>query len=375
MKKLLVVVVVMITLCVLFYLKTSHSDDVIVIGVIGDYSTRTSTGSIDAFRAIELAAEELNSKEILYELKRFNLAEYEDEALFKKDLKKMAVDVLIGPSSSSEFLNARHILEKLDIPVFLNAVSTNAINETDDNFFRITSSVEIQVDSMWQAAIEYLNMENINVYYTTSNMGYSKPFATDLVDKLKPKAGKIELIEVGDLSSRDVQNVLIKEIDSKSVIVIAGSGQAGIIAQMISKKNPDAAFLFPSWAQSDQTLEFVEKLEQDMYIVASPEMFKEKSYGQLTALFMDEKGISMNPSSFFGYEIMYFTHDVLSKVDSVTLDEVKDYVHHLDVYSSPYNDYKFNDYGDGARGYSLMKIVDGEYVLEMKLIEWEGYND
>lgn len=375
MKKWMVIGIVLIIVSGLFYRNLSQSDDMITIGVIGDYSARTSASGIDAYRAIELAVEEINGEVIKYQLERFNLGEYQDDEVLKEALERKGVDVIIGPSSSSEFLKIRHMLQSLKIPIFLNAVSTNEINDLKDNLFRITSSIEIQVDSMWQAAKDYLNVYDIDVFYTASNINYSKPLAEGLVKKLEEHGGVVNLVEIDDLSDDDVQKLLIGMVDSQSVVVIAGPSQAGIIAQMVGQNSPNASFLFPSWAQSNQTLDYVKQLNHDIYMIASPETLEEKSYEALTEIFKSEKNISMSPAAFFGYEVMYFVDYVLNETQSVELEEIQDFIHQIDIYESAYHEYKFNKYGDGARGYSLMKIIDGSYVLVKDLIEWGGYDD
>lgn len=357
---LIIIGIIILASLLLFYTQVKESK-LITIGVIADYSKGTTTASVDAFRAVELAIEELNEPTEKYKLVRFNTMGYEDQALLKSDIEDEKVDIIVGPPSSSQYFQVKDLLDELNLPVFLIAVSSNAINDKQDNLFRINGNIDSQVKAMVNMANKYLSIDDIVIYYTSNNIGYSEPFATALADRIN-EDGSARIVRVDDISTDTVQQELLSS-NNKHVIIIAGPSYAGIIAQLITENSPETSILFPAWAKSSRTLDYTIAIENPLYMIDSLKPIETIAYEELADKFEDTKNISMNSSSFFGYEAMLFADYVINEVESVDLEDIQNFIHQTEMYKSEYYEYKFNRYGDGARGYSLVQIINGEYVL------------
>lgn len=351
--------VILLSLLAMFATK----DSVVKLGVVGDYSSKASMASVAAYRAIELAVEQINGKSIQYEIVRFNIGTYTNMVSFKKDIMRNDIDIIVGPSTSSQFYLTKEVLESVDLPVFLLSVSADEIFDKEDNLFRMTDTIEIQVESLLSACETYLGIDEIQIYYSSENIGFSKPFAEDLSRTIHSSGGQAETFEVGNLSDDAVQNLLLDHKDAKGFVVIAGPGQAGIIADILSKNNPDASIFFPEWSKSERTIEYTINIKNDMYIMSSLEPIRPERYKAFDEAFRDKKNMGVTAFSYFGYEVVYFLDFVLNEINSVELSDIQDYIHSMDSYKGNFNDFTFNNTGDGGRGYTVMSIKDGKFIV------------
>lgn len=81
--------------------------------------------------------------------------------------------------------------------------------------------------------------------------------------------------------------------------------------------------------------------------------------------------INLNSFSISGYETTYFMDWVLNKTRKTDKDKVATLVNNLEKYTTSFNHYYFNGYGDGARGYGLYKIENSRYELVEPMIDLE----
>lgn len=369
MKKLLVILgITIILLCAFAYLSlTSH--EIVVLGVLGDYTSSNSTAPIEAYRAIELAVAELNATTYKYELVRLNLINYGDVESLRKDIKKMKVDILIGPSTSGQFLKVKDMLEAIDLPVFLIAVSTDVIHDKKDNLFRLTDTLQIQVNSLVIACKSYIGLKNIQVFYTEKNSAFSKVLATDLSNAINGYGGTAKHSVIGNLSKESVQHMLQKKYDADGFVIIAGPGDAGIIAGLVSENNPGIPMLMPNWANSERTKEYAGAVKNKIYILSTAQPTRESDYNDFKNKIKSITNLSLTPFSYFGYEVTYFIDYVLDQVDSTALTDIQGFIHNIDIYKGNFNDFTFNHSGDGARGYSLAMIHNNQFILIERILE------
>lgn len=366
MKRIILLMLIIIAGVGLVWMTLNMKDSVIRIGVIGDYSTNGSTASVEAFRAVELAVDQLNEAATNYTLKRFNLGDYGRMSALKDDLVKANIDVVMGPSTSSQYVLVKEVLDGLDLPVFLLAVSSDAITDKEDNLFRLTDTLQEQVEALKKALEHYVTLQGIQVYYTSENSSFSKPYAENLCELI---GNTSEKIEVGDLSDGGVQALLLEKKQAEAFVIIAGPGHAGIIADLLSKNNPHVPIVFPAWSKSNRILDYTLAVDNPMYILSSAEPLRSEAYQTFERTFEDEKNLGVTSFSYFGYEMMYFIDAVQNHVDLRQLESIKTYIHGLNSYEGVFNDFTLNDAGDGKRGYALLEIVKGTFVVVESVLD------
>lgn len=343
------------------------------VGVLGDYTASSSTASVDSFRAIEVAINEIDPKNERYELIRFDFPQYVGKEELINKIQHEKIDVILGPSTSSQFVALEPALKALDLPVFLLTVSSNRVHNKKDHFFRLNNDITIYSDAMVYAVNQYLMSERCTVYYTAQNSSFSKTLASLIVEDFNNLGflDQIQLVEVGTLDERDTKDLLSQKLNSDIVVVIAGPGTAGTIGQLVAANNPEVSLLFSSWGKSDATLEHLANVENPMFILSQPEPYDLDAYNKFVDLIEKENNININSFSISGYENTYFMDWVLSQANSTSKESVATVIHNLDQYSTFINHYYFNGCGDGARGYGLYKIENNNYEVVESLIELE----
>ncbi len=367
MKKFILIVVITILVGLFVTLGVSDRNVTINTAVIGDFSNSQTTASVDSFRAMELAVEELYENGCKYNLIRFDMSDYNNFSQLKTDIMAQDIQLVVGPTTSSQYNLIKDVLSEIELPIFLLAVSTDDINDKNDNLFRLTNSIEVQVQKMLKASKIILN-DDIVVYYSTENMGFSKPYALGVAEGLKAYSNT-RVVEVGDLNDPEIQEMLKKPLGNNDAIVIAGPSQAGIIAQLIAEDNSDLIILFPDWSKDDRTLEYTTSLKNEMYILSTSLPRNSESYEALKVRMLEQKNVNFNAFAYFGYEMMYFIDMLHEQTDDFNLEEVSNYIHNLNAYKGNFTKFEFNEYGDGSSDYDLMQIKDNQFILIDTLIE------
>lgn len=345
------------------------SKDLVQICVIGDFSQSSSSSSIDVFRSVELAIEEINSVEEQYQLTRLNANLYDDNDALRNAILSANYDFIIGPETSSRFLKYQDALNALDIPVFLIAVSSDTINNIDDNYFRLASSIEDQTARIISVLDNQIESQALDIFYSSENFSFSKTLALSVKSKWDNGDKASSLYEVGDISQKDIQEKLKTTKIGDSAFIIAGPGQAGIIAQLITKNNPDCTILFPAWSFSERTTEYIANIPNDFYSLSIPPPKKNEHYSEFSEALYSLKGVQSNLFSIYGYESIYLIDYAIENTKSTKLEDIKDFIHKMDSYEGKFNDFELNNFGDGSRGYSLFKIQEGEFKLLIDKME------
>lgn len=352
----MILAIILIALIVfgLFYSRNRQSEVKII--VLGEYSNRNLTASEDAYRAIEGALNYISDEERIYILEKIDIADYENMDKLKEAIMDKGTDIVMGPTTSSQFLKSRDALEDLKIPVFLTSVSTDLVHNIDDNIFRLTDTLAVQVDAMSRAVATRIKGGNITIYYSSINKGYSEPYAFDLKEKLMAEGKEVTVKYFDSLELKSAREFLISSDSADGFVVIAGPNQAGIVAQLLDVNNPQVPIIFPTWSKDERTIEYSKNVRNEMYILSSPEPQSFNEYEATRKSLEESKIIVMNSSVYFGYETAYFVNHVVSETQSTKLKDIKAFVHNLESYQGNYNIFTFNSTGDGGRGYTLMRI-------------------
>lgn len=278
------------------------------IGILGDFSTSLATESIDAYRAIELALEEIDAESQKYELVRIDFPRYSSIKDLKKVIEFEELEVIIGPSTSSHYFKLKPMLLELDLPVFLIAVSSNDVNEKYDNLFRLSDDITDHSNALSHIVEEYLSNQSCIIYYTSQNKDFSESLALYLSQEISRKQDSIEptLIEIGNLSDEETQKILLEERKEKCAIIIAPPGTAGNIGKFVAQVNQEIALVFTEWSTSTVTLEYLEGLSNSMYFLTAPPPDYEERLAIFSRKIVNEKRGNNNIFSLTGYEMMYF---------------------------------------------------------------------
>jgi hypothetical protein len=327
------------------------------IGVIGEYNQAELTASIDAYNGVKIASEELNANFQKYELVRIDMLDIDNIEELEKIIKDNDIDILIGPMTSSQYVDSAEYIHSVDIPVLLGTVSLDSLTNKDDNLFRLVDTVETQVKALGTLILDNKS-SHVDIVYSSKNINYSEYFAKQLKIFMENNDVDSHLHEFGNLNNDSTIDMLRSLCDCKYYVVIAGPGEAGIVGQLL---NEGSILYFSNWSHSDSTYTYLKNRQSDMYIVTFPEPIDPMIYKEYANNVYEMNG-NLNTFTHFGYENMYFIDHIIGQIGSLGLDKVKTYIHNLDSYTGRFNIFEFNTFGDGGRSYEPFKIIDGVRV-------------
>lgn len=367
-KKKIVMVLVALTAIIILMIYV-NKDDTIHIATLGYYTSSTSSASVDAYRMVDYVIKELNSSGKEYALIRIELKDLENPEDLNAILKAEQIDVVIGPNTSSEAVPFVKVLQGLDIPVFITSVSSNVFNDQADNIFRLTDTLSEQVKQLAGIMLEKTQLKPIVIYYTDENIEFSESYAFAMEKIYQDNQIESELIKVGSIDKKENQELLSSKINTDVVLVVAGPGKAGIMTDLISRGNPDVTFFHTSWSKSNTTVEYMKNITNEVYSLGLVTPSYMEQYSEFTTM-LAKQNLSNNSFVYAGYETTYFMDYVISETKSMKLVNIQTFIHDITVYQGHFNDFEFNKTGDGGRGFALLKIIKGEYVVEIDSLNY-----
>lgn len=368
-RKLSLIAIVILLLGSIFGVLIYRINQPVLVATIGNYNSTQSSAGVDAYRVAEYVINDLNESGANYKLIRFDLEDFNSSFKLKDQVENHDVDIIIGPNTSSEMISIVDELRELEIPVFMTAVSSDLVTGYDDNLFRLTDSLGKQVSLYSEIIMDYTDKKPITIFYSDVNIGYSLDFSRSVEEIYNKENIEINLVLVGDLEDDKVKEMLLNEIDTEVVLIVAGPGRAGIINQLVSQNNEHATFFHSSWAKSDSTLEYIRYIDNPIYSLSELSTVYEKNYEHYEKDILREINIQSSSFSYNTYEVTYFMDYVLQEANGTNLKDIQNIIHEMEIYHGYLNDYTLNNTGDGGRGFSLYRVVNGNYVMEIEKIQ------
>lgn len=351
-------------LLIVFYLTVGEKE--IRIAFVGRFTETTSIADIDAYRTTEYAIGKMNKEENKYILIRYDLSDFDEPNHLMEHIHEDRIDIVLGPSTSSEVVPLIKYYNELDIAVFPIASSSDTLTNIDDNIFRLTNPISSQVD-FYSEYISRKDYHHIMMFYDENNLSYSSAYEEVMRNALEGYDIKVESLLVGDLNEEEVLNSIDFFFEEHSghfdgIFLVVGPGKAGLLSQYLSEKNDTIDIYHTSWSNSDSTLEYVADIENDIYTTTLAEPTYQEVFDVFKRKLNDEVNVNYSAFAYFGYEMPYFVDYIIDSTGTPKLAQVKSFVHRLELYTGQFADYEFNDYGDGMRGFEIQKVADGTYV-------------
>lgn len=364
MKKKRIVIYSVFLLGIIFIYTFFHSSRPYVIGVVGDYLTEESRTSLDAYVAAEMAFEELNrTKQRNYKIVSVDINELAGKDSLIKLIKKNKIDILVGPSSTEQYLMIKNQLSEIKIPVFCFTVSTDEITNVEDNLFRLNDSISSEARSLINVLEGYLKVDEVDVIYCHLNRAYTEALAYEVMSQLSLSDVQVRVECPGEYDMDVVMKQLMSKEYDDVVVVIAGPGRAGIITQLVAANNPEARFLLSQWAESPATDEYLENVTNEVYSLVAPVSKNQEMMNKFIEKLEKNRNTEFSMQAFYAYESVYFLDYVISSIGTVDYDKVQNFVHRLEIYEGKFSVYHFDGTGDGQRGFSVSEFKNNKFNL------------
>lgn len=277
------------------------------------------------------------------------------------------VDFLIGFTLSSMTPSVQSVMEKTDILIISPTISTNALAELDDNFFRVCNT------SISEAYIlaDILNQDNrgdVAILYDIANQQYTKP-TRDKIVELAPTLDLNISFDKG-FNSKDVNHVeLVEETlnsGAEHIVILASGVDTAQIAQRVRASGSDALLYANAWATTQDLLENGGNAVNGLKVVGLYDISStEPSYQRFKDTMIERYGDTPTFTQIFAYESLYVLKTAIEHVDSFDAEKVKQAIIEIETFDGLQQTVRIDEFGDAHRDYTIYIVENNEFkVLE-----------
>ncbi|MBI9010629.1 MAG: ABC transporter substrate-binding protein [Clostridiales bacterium] len=354
----------------LFFMLTScQSNETIKIGVVGTMSGNKSELSVSGRRGIELAISKINEqggllgKEIEIIVKD-DLNDVNRAVEVVKEFVDEDIEIVIGPFTSSMMLAAYDSIHAKEILYFSPTVSTDTLNEKDDQFIRFIAPSREQAIILNDVAVKN-NHKKFIVIADETNFGFNQMLFQNFKEILEENNGQIlELIEytVLDSSMLDTMSAVIKNQDPDGVFVISCASDFAMVAQILSSKKIEVSMYGPLWAHTNDILRLGGEDIEHAYLVSGISYDnKNTDLNRVSLEYYDRYGEEMSFSAMYSYETMMALNSAIRKAHSSEWEKVKNALLDIKDYKGLQFQFTLDKYGDVNRPYQIDEVINGGF--------------
>lgn len=344
-------------------------DQPIKIGMVAGLTGRMSQLGVSARNAVLLAVTQINDQGGIKGRKielmvRDNQG---DPARCGKVIQELAdqnVAGIIGPLMSKMADTVLETIEKNPVLIISPTISTDAIKDVDDFFFRLMPVASLEAQTMAQT-IHRDGHNTVAVMFDASNRAYSEPIF--MVFKQTFEADNGRVVYVNNMSGgRDNKfSTMAQEIitsDAKALYLISSGIDASFLTQQIRKRTSDIQFYGAYWVKTGKIIEQGGRSVEGMTIAAPFELeTKSKAYNEFSA--HHKKMFNTDPDfvAAYAYEATQVLLLGIRQSRDLSAVGLKKAILEQKTFQGLEEPFDINAYGDTSRSMMLMIIRQGQF--------------
>lgn len=346
----------------------SSKDKVLKIGVVGPESGGGAQLGQGQRKAVELAAEEINSQklagdwtlEVFFEDDEGNPTKSANAT--NKLIQQSDVRVIIGAIHSSATLADMVITSRAEIPQ-LTAGSTGAsITEQGSEWiFRTAVNDEFQADALVKYAKDVLGLNKIATFTAADDYGQS---GAKLLAAAAEKYG-VELVSVQVYNNGDKdfkpQLLAIKDSGAQGVFMWGLYTEAALISKQARQIGLDVQLFGSSGMAAQKLIELGEEAVQGLILTQS---FLPESDNEIVKTFVENYKKKYNenpiPHAAQAYDTVYIIADAVKNANSNDSKALRDAIAKSMGLKLVTSEPRFNERGDDIGKYLLITEISGD---------------
>lgn len=344
-------------------------NETIKIGVVGTMSGNQSELSVSGRRGVELAVLTINEqggllgREIELVVKD-DLNDINRAVEVVKEFADEEVEIVIGPFTSSMMLASYDSVHAYEMLYLSPTVSTDILNEKDDQFIRFIAPTREQAIILNDVASKN-NDKKFIVIADETNFGFNQMLYQNFKEILEDNNGQIlELIEYTVLDSKilDLLSRVKENKDLDSVFVISNASDFATIAQNLALSKIDVSMYGTLWAHTNDILRLGGKDIENAYLVSG--ISYNKVHAELNRVsldYYDRYGEEMSFSAMYSYETMMALNAAIRKARSSEWEKVKNSLLEIENYNGLQFQFTLDKYGDVNRPYQIDEVINGGF--------------
>ncbi len=344
-------------------------DQPIQIGMVAGLTGRMSQLGISARNAVLLAITEINDQggirgRKLELIVRDNQGDPKLCGQVIQELADQNVAGIIGPLMSKMAQTVLETIEKNPVLIISPTISTDAIKNLDDFFFRLMPGASLEAETM--AKVVHNDGHNsAAVVFDSSNRAYTEPIYRTFKQKFEADNGTI--VYVNDMSGAEKKNFshIAQEIigsDAQALYIISSGIDASFLTQQIRKRTSDILFYGAYWVKTGKIIEQGGRSVEGMTIAAPFELeTKSKAYKAFSA--HHNKMFNTDPDfvAAYAYEATWVLLHGIRQSPDLSAINIKKAILNQKTFQGLEQPFDINPYGDTIRSMMLMTIKEGQF--------------
>jgi len=355
------------TLCLAL---TASAADTIKIGVAGAHSGDLASYGLPTVKAVELVADDINSRggingrkiELLVE---DDVCKPEVATNTATKLVSEGVDLVIGHTCSGATKAALPIYKEAKILVMSPSATNPELTQSGDypNFYRTIASDDAQARTEIDFATGALHVKKIAVIHDKGD--YGKGLA-EFAKLFAEQSGKAEVVLYEGITPGAVDYSAIvqkiKRSDADAVIFGGYHPEASKIVSQMRKKKMDTVFISDDGVKDDTFIKVAGQYAEGVYATGPADVTGNPITKAAHEAY--EKKYNEEPGAFFdnAYTAALAVTDAIAKAGSTDSAAVAKALKSNDV-QTPFGSIHFDERGDATGvGFSVYQVKGGRYV-------------
>lgn len=352
--------------CIFF---SCSSREPIKLGLVADFSGRTSLLATHGRNAMSMAVDELNEKGgILGRPVEFISVDHKNDLELCRQVTQELIlegaDVIIGPMVSGMAASVIEGAKESGVLIIGPTVSTDALTGIDDNFIRGVAPASDQGKKLARL-VNQREIRSVAIVYDAKNKTYYdallKGYEEEIGDcdscikKIIPFTGREDFTGV-------VQQ--LKSSEAEGFILISNGLDTAAIAQLYSRDNKLPQLFTGSWAKVTNVIEYGGRaiegmLSVDTFANEVPLEREMAFYSRYNTLF----SMQPNIAAIAAYESVMLYAAAVEKAGSLESEDVKKAIFNMGEIEGIRDTFSIDEFGDGVRELSIFVVRDGVHIL------------
>lgn len=350
---------------------TDRKKETIRIGFVGTLSGRLSDSGIKARNGIELAVAQANAsggilqKEVQLMVKD-NLDDEKTNAAVIKELIDDGAVAILGPLKSSMAKSSLEAIRDRNVLMISPTISTDAVNDLDDNFLRIMPVVTRQAITVAEKII-HDGHRNVSIVYDASNLAYTEPLYLKFREFFEKKGNRIITVSaLTDKTARGFHQVAqtISRVGPDALFIITSGIDAAFLCQQIYKTKLSISIYGSYWVKSGNLIEEGGKSVEGIVIItpySRPE--PSRAYISFKHAYTKEYGIEPKYLAIYAYDAIQLLFNGLRLSGTAkNTASIKQSIIDQEKFRGLEDDFKINRYGDAVRKDMFVSVKDGKFI-------------
>lgn len=363
------IILINLVIIAMFILTGCDEPEPIKIGFVG---TLTGTGSdlaVGGRRGAELAIDKINSeggvldRDIML-VSKDDMDDKDRAVAIVDEFASENIGIVIGHYTSGMMHGAINQVNSLDMLYLSPTVSSDALNQKDDNFIRFVASTKEQAVVLGNVAY-HNNHDDFIVIMDGKNKNFNQALYNNFEEALKSFGGGI----VGDLEFESIDNRVLEDLDdlleqtnSKNVFIIAGGLDFANIAQHLYKSSEKTNIYGPLWAHTSDLIRIGGASVEGAYLVGAIDFNCDcEAFQQLRLDYNERYGEEITFAAVYTYEAVMALVTAMEESGATDPKLVKDAIIKIGRFEGLQGDFLIDAYGDNVRDYIVEEIIDGKY--------------